>query len=96
MTENCGAAVINRMEPEAFVDAAAAAAFLCVSRKHILKLSRLGRIPAHPLGFGTRKTWRFLLSELRDHVLGIGAVTEPMPNANQDRINAGSPRKGGH
>ncbi len=96
MTENCGPAGINRMQPEAFVDAAAAAAFLCISRKHLLKLSRLGQLPGHPLGFGPRKAWRYLLSELRDHVLGIGTVTQPMPNANQDRMNAGSPRKGGH
>jgi hypothetical protein len=65
------------MEPttdkfEHFVDAAKAAEFLSLSRKHVLRLSLLGVIPAHPLGLGTRKTWRYLLSELRAYVLAQG------------------------
>jgi hypothetical protein len=81
---------------EHFVDAAVAAEFLCCSRKHLLKLSVHEKIPAHPLpGSGQRRTWRYLLSELRRcmlnaHLTGLGrdsakAVTSP----------AGGSRKGG-
>ena len=50
---------------EHFVDAAKVAEFLSVSRKHVLRLSKLERIPAHPISFGQRNTWRYLLSEVR-------------------------------
>jgi Helix-turn-helix domain len=49
---------------EYFVDADTAAAFLSLSRKHVLKLARLGLIPAYPISFGTRSVWRFRISEL--------------------------------
>ena len=79
---------------EPFVDADVAARFLSLSRKHILKLAIHGVIPAHPLSAGQRKTWRFLLTELRDWLL---------TNANSHGANAdgsrttggGSSRKGG-
>jgi hypothetical protein len=51
-------------EPERFVDAHTAAAFLCLRPRRILELARKGAIPAHPLGEGRRKVWRFRLSEL--------------------------------
>ena len=51
---------------EYFVDAAVAAAFLSITPKYLLKLSRLGAVPAHPLGTGTRKQWRYRLSELEE------------------------------
>jgi hypothetical protein len=61
---------IPRGQPERFVDATKAAEYLCCSRKHLLKLSVHGKIPAHPLpGSGKRRTWRYLLSELRDWML---------------------------
>jgi hypothetical protein len=82
---------------EHFVDAAAIAAFLHCSRKHVLRLSALGIIPAHPLpGSSHRKTWRYLLSEVREAMLGNGsanAVGRSHPNAVTSA--AGSPRKGG-
>jgi hypothetical protein len=68
----------RRVKEEHFVDAAVASSFLSCSRKHLLKLSILGKIPAHPLpGLGQRRTWRYLLSELRDsmlntHMTGLG------------------------
>jgi len=53
----------ERREP--FVDAKVAAAFLKISPRTLLAMSRAGQIPAHPLdGEKCRKTWRFLLSEL--------------------------------
>jgi hypothetical protein len=48
---------------EHFVDAETAAAFLSLSRKHVLKLARLGLIPAYPISFGSRSVWRFRLSD---------------------------------
>ncbi len=77
---------------EYFVDADEAARFLSISRKHILKLAIHGLIPAHPLGLGQRKTWRFLLSELRDWMLSNGSS---LKTRNSRAIGGGSPCKGG-
>ena len=55
---------------EHFVDAGAAAAFLSLSRKHLLKLARLCKIPAYPITFGSRAVWRFRISELENWMLG--------------------------
>ncbi len=49
---------------ESFVDAIRAAEFLSVTPRYILGLARKGHIPAHPLGSGQRRIWRFRLSEL--------------------------------
>jgi hypothetical protein len=51
---------------EPFVAADTAARFLCITRRRILEMSRAGEIPAHPIGRGKRKQWRFRLSELAD------------------------------
>ena len=51
-------------QPEPFVDAHRAAEFLFLTPRRVLELARKGRIPAHPLGDGVRKVWRFRLSEL--------------------------------
>jgi excisionase family DNA binding protein len=50
--------------PEYFVDAAEAAKFLNIHRRTALQMARDGILPAHPLGDGRRRLWRFLLSEL--------------------------------
>jgi hypothetical protein len=52
------------VEPEPFVDANRAAEFLFLTARRVLELARKGRIPAHPIGDGVRKVWRFRLSEL--------------------------------
>lgn len=49
---------------EGFVDAAKAAEFLTLRPRRVLEMARDGKLPAHPLGSGRRKTWRFLLSEI--------------------------------
>jgi hypothetical protein len=51
---------------EPFVDANRAAEFLVITRRRILEMSRAGEIPAHPIGDGKRKQWRYRLSELAD------------------------------
>jgi len=71
-------------QPERFVDAATAAEFLSFTRKYLLKLSRLGIIPAHPIGVGSRKQWRYLISELAEWVLSQSAIQPDNKN--------GSPR----
>jgi Helix-turn-helix domain len=53
---------------EGFVDAAKAAKFLALRPRRVLEMARDGKLPAHPLGSGRRKTWRFLLSELHNHI----------------------------
>ena len=49
---------------ERFVDADEAAKFLSLNRRRILELARAGKLPAHPIGEGARRLWRFRLSEL--------------------------------
>lgn len=52
------------MVPERFVDSAAAAEFLSIKPRRVLDMARAGALPAHPLGDGKRRVWRFRLSEL--------------------------------
>lgn len=52
--------LVNPMTPQA------AAAFLGLDEKTITRWARRGYLPAHPLGEGKRKFWRFLESELSD------------------------------
>jgi excisionase family DNA binding protein len=56
--------VLPQTTREYFVDATEAARFLGLNRRTLLKMAREGVVPAHPLGEGARKMWRFLLSEL--------------------------------
>jgi len=54
----------QRLSIEPFVAAEEGAVFLGISRRRILQMARAGEIPAHPIGRGKRKTWRFRLGEL--------------------------------
>jgi hypothetical protein len=54
---------------EPFVDADAVAGFLEIKRRQILDWARVELIPAHPLGHGRRRLWRFRLSEVEAAVL---------------------------
>jgi len=49
---------------EHYVAAAEAAKFLSIHPRTLAQMARQGDIPAHPLGNGQRRLWRFLLSEL--------------------------------
>lgn len=49
---------------EPFLEAEDAAPFLGLSPRHMKKLAREGRLPAHPRGDRQRRRWLFLLSEL--------------------------------
>jgi len=50
------------MEP--YVGAVEAAHFLSIHPRTLTGMARQGDVPAHPLGDGQRRVWRFLLSEL--------------------------------
>lgn len=78
---------------ERFVDADRAAQFLSLSRKHILKLAIRGLIPAHPIGLGQRKTWRFLLSEVREWM--VSNNHHGVKACSSRTIGDGGSRKGG-
>jgi excisionase family DNA binding protein len=49
---------------EPFVTPEEAAAFLKISPVTVKKMAREGWLPAHPIGNGIRKRWRFRISEL--------------------------------
>jgi hypothetical protein len=58
--------------PEQFVDAEEAGRFLSLRPRRVLELARKGIVPAHPLGEGSRKIWRFRLSELASAICARG------------------------
>jgi excisionase family DNA binding protein len=49
---------------EPYVSVEKAAQYLDVAPKTLLEKARNGEIPAYPWGNGTRKTWRFKISQL--------------------------------
>lgn len=49
---------------EPYIDSREAAVFLRLSAKTLTRLARKGVVPAHAIGDGTRRRWRFLKSEL--------------------------------
>jgi excisionase family DNA binding protein len=61
---NASAAPDLHTVPERFLDAQEAAQFLGLHPRTVQRLAREGIIPAHPIGNGVRRRWRFLLSEL--------------------------------
>ena len=54
----------SKLEHEPFVDAGSVGEFLQLPRRRVLELARRGVIPAYPLGTGSRRVWRFRLSEV--------------------------------
>ena|SRR5579871_4291474 len=78
---NLRSTTMNPETPERFVDADEAAIFLSLTRRRILDLARVGQLPAHPIGDGVRRVWRFRLSEL------VAAISSPQKNnlASQER-----------
>jgi hypothetical protein len=55
---------------EPFVDATRAAALLGIRPRRVLEMARAGQIPAYPIGTGSRRTWRFRLSEICKEIVG--------------------------
>jgi excisionase family DNA binding protein len=54
----------NHLRPEPYVDAQEGAAFLRIHPKTLMRLAREGSVPAYSFSEGTRRHWRFLISEL--------------------------------
>jgi len=73
---------------EPFVSAEVVADFLNVTRRQVLDWARGAVIPAHPLGCGKRRIWRFRLSEITTDVLSrkkAEAVTIPCGSPRSQR-----------
>jgi len=51
-------------QPEPYVDAKEGAAFLRLHPKTLMRLAREGIVPAYSFSEGSRRHWRFLISEL--------------------------------
>ena len=49
-----------------------AASFLGMDEKTVTRWARCGYLPAHPLGEGKRKFWRFVEAELEEWLLSKG------------------------
>ena len=62
---------------EPYVSAEEAAEFLKTGRLKIIRMARSGFLPAHPLGTGKRRQWRFKLSELDKHMQGGIDIAHP-------------------
>ena len=58
---------------EPFVDAEVIGKFLGIEPRRVLELARAGQLPAHPIGRGKRRTWRFRVSEIAE------TMTAPKP-----------------
>jgi len=76
-------------EIEPFVDANRAAVFLVITRRRVLEMARAGEIPAHAIGQGKRKMWRFRLSELAEAFVAKKLAANARKS---DIIETGSPR----
>lgn len=55
---------LSQLQSEPYLDAERASVHLSISRKTLLRLARRGAVPAHGIGEGRKKMWRFRLSEL--------------------------------
>jgi len=64
--------VLNLHPPslEPFIEADDGALIVRMSPRHLKKLGREGKIPAHPRGEGQRRRWLFLASELHAWMRG--------------------------
>jgi excisionase family DNA binding protein len=61
--------VITHEGTHCFLNPHQAAEFLSLSEKTITRWARQGYLPAHPMGKGKRRSWRFLPQELTDWLL---------------------------
>jgi excisionase family DNA binding protein len=64
MTAKPAIAFSTALSPEKYLAPQEAARFLSISPKTLTRFARQGVVPAHPIGDGARRRWRFLKSEL--------------------------------
>lgn len=69
---------MNQEPLEPYVGPEEAAGFLELNRLKVIRMARSGILPAHPLGTGKRRQWRFKISELDRHMQG-GIKTDHPP-----------------
>lgn len=69
--------------PNTILDSRGAAAHLLLDEKTITRWARRGYIPAHPLGEGKRKSWRFYTHELDAWL--AGSSNQEGGSGNDDR-----------
>ena len=70
---------MNRQSLEPYVSPEEAADFLKTNRLKIIRMARSGTLPAHSLGAGRRRQWRFKLSELDKHMQhGVDTAHPPV------------------
>jgi excisionase family DNA binding protein len=63
------------------LDAHEAAQILRMDKRTLVRWARLGQVPAHPMGEGKRKLWRFMEHELLQWVEARGISSERRPPA---------------
>jgi Helix-turn-helix domain len=63
------------------LDAREAAQILRMDSRTLVRWARLGQVPAHPMGEGKRKLWRFVEHELLQWVETRGITSERRPPA---------------
>ncbi len=72
-----------------FLNAAEAADVLRMDSRTLVRWARLGQIPAHPLGDGKRKLWRFIETELISWLAERGtSLKKPVTNTMDTAISA--------
>ena len=70
---------MNRNAFEPYVSPEEAAEFLDTNPLKVLRMARSGALPAHSLGSGKRRQWRFKLSELDKYMQhGIDIARPPV------------------
>lgn len=61
------------------LDAAEAAALIRMDSRTLVRWARLGYVPAHPLGEGKRRLWRFIEAELLEWFVQRSTVQRRPP-----------------
>jgi len=73
-------------ELEPYVDAKEGAAFLSIHPKTLMRLAREGSVPAYSCSEGTRRHWRFLISELDKWMkTKVNSTPHPVRSVSQRR-----------
>ena len=81
---------------EPYVPPQAIAKFLNLTRRRVLELTRRGILTGYSLGTGSRRVWRYKLSEIDAIVSGGSKKASKSAFSNgivSSRISGGSPRK---
>ena len=61
------------------LDATEAAALIRMDSRTLIRWARLGHVPAHPLGEGKRRLWRFIEAELLEWFVQRSTVQRRPP-----------------